>query len=124
MSVNELARRKLQWVEYEFDYRRSQSSKDFNKLSDKERFEKNRRRRLLKEQESKLKEEDAKSSKSSRCSQCNEELILPLKVYICQEGHLHREGQGKNPNKKFCSACCGPSKCRQLFMRNLEKGRL
>eukprot|EP00092_Neocalanus_flemingeri_P052200 GFUD01060939.1.p1 GENE.GFUD01060939.1~~GFUD01060939.1.p1 ORF type:complete len:112 (+),score=30.61 GFUD01060939.1:177-512(+) len=66
ITVYELARRKLQWVEYEFDYGRNQSSNNFNKLSDKERFEKNRRRRLLKEQESKMKEEDAKSSKKSQ----------------------------------------------------------
>ena len=97
---SELARRKLQWVEYEFDYRRSQSSKDFNKLSDKERFEKNRRRRLLKEQESKQNEEETKSSTNFKCSQCKVYLIPPLKVYICQEGHLHREEQWKNHNIK------------------------
>eukprot|EP00092_Neocalanus_flemingeri_P003506 GFUD01003760.1.p1 GENE.GFUD01003760.1~~GFUD01003760.1.p1 ORF type:complete len:138 (+),score=35.87 GFUD01003760.1:224-637(+) len=124
ISVYELARRKLQWVEYEFDYGRNQSSNNFNKLSDKERFEKNRRRRLLKEQESKMKEEDAKSSKNPKCSLCKEDLIPPLKVYICQEGHLHREGQGRKPNKKICSVCSAPSNCRLLFMRSLELEKL
>ena len=96
-----MARRKLECVEYNYDYSRGQISKDVSKLSDKERFEKNRRRRLLKEKESKQKEEEAKSSKNVKCSECKEELIPPLKVYICQEGHLHREGQGKNRNKKI-----------------------
>ena len=37
-------------------------SKDVSKLSDKERFEMNRRRRLMNEEESKQKEKEAKSS--------------------------------------------------------------
>ena len=53
----------------------------------------------MKEKESKQKEEEAKSSQNGKCSECKEELIPPLKVYICQEGHLHREGQGKHRNK-------------------------
>ena len=134
--VLELARRKLECYEYNYDQNRSQPVKDVSKLSDKERFEKNRRRRLLKEQEDKKKEEEAKCPIQT-CDVCKEELSLPLKVYICQDGHIHREAQGRNKNKKvnmqksrnrknhnkyfqFCSACCGPSQCRLVFMRKIE----
>ena len=98
--ISELARRKFECVEYNYDHSRSQMSKDVSKLSDKERFEMNRRRRLMNEEESKQKEKEAKSSQNGKCSECKEELIPPLKVYICQDGHLHREGQGKHKNKK------------------------
>merc|ERR1740124_1283700 len=119
LSVYELARRKLECYEYNYDQNRTQPVKDVSKLSDKERFEKNRRRRLLKEQEDKKKEEEAKCPILRTCAVCKEELSLPLKVYICQDGHIHREAQGRNKNKKFCSACCGPSQCRMVFMRKI-----
>ena len=100
-SFLELARRKLECLEYQYDTHKIQTGKDVSKLSDKERFEKNRRRRLMKEQQARQKEEQSRSQQlPAICSLCKEDLIPPLKVYICQEGHFHRERIGIKQNKK------------------------
>ena len=62
-----------------------------------DRLEKNRRRRLKKEKEQNNPKPTERNINSqdggSKCDRCKDELIPPIKVYICQEGHLHKEGQ-------------------------------
>ena len=91
----------MECMEYNYENNRSKAGKEVSKLSDKERFERNRRRRLMKEQEDRQKKEKTKCQKSPHtCLLCQRELVLPVRVYICQEGHLHREGLGGEEAKK------------------------
>ena len=84
--------------------------------SDYERYEKNRRRRLLKEKsrkaspsapppESRTPVPRAVASSSHekilKCGECHQEIHPPYQIYVCQNNHLHTERVGGNqPNIK------------------------
>lgn len=111
ISVHELARRKLDCLQYEFS---SNGLREDTKTSDYERLEKNRKRRLLKEHSS---EKNNSAIIGQYCKKCRKELLLPIKAYVCLDGHFHTESQVTKYNKKYC--CCGPSSCKMKFMQDL-----
>ena len=94
--VSELARLKLEYHNYETARRNSKqlASNDFS--FDKERYDKNRKRRLMKEKnEKEKKEEENQTTKlEDKCRKCQQDISPPFHVYICQNGHLHKERQG------------------------------
>ena len=101
-----MARRKLEYHNWQQQQRMSNSSVN-KRDSSFERYKSNRRRRLEKEKSAENKDSikihsDKEQSKSvtrndeghqtiTKCPKCNQKLIPPYQVYVCQNQHVHRE---------------------------------
>merc|ERR1711942_615586 len=104
LSVSELARLKAEYHNYETARRNSKQLASNDSSFDKERYDKNRKRRLMKDKNSK----------------CQQNILPPYQVYVCQNGHLHKERVGSQ-DYKHCSACFGPSVCKINFMQQFKQ---
>ena len=92
----ELARLKVEYHNYETAKRNSKQLASNDSTFDKERYDRNRKRRLMKEKNEKEKkaEENQTTKLEDKCRKCQQDISPPLHVYICQNGHLHKERQG------------------------------
>ena len=76
--------------------RRNSKQLAFNDSSfDKERYDKNRKRRLMKDKNEKEKQAGAGVNQTTKpedkCWKCQQDIPPPYHVYVCQNGHLHKE---------------------------------
>ena len=99
--VSELARLKLEYHNFETARRNSKqlASNDFS--FDKERYDKNRKRRLMKDKNEKEKKGGGNQTTKleDKCSKCQQEISHPYHVYVCQNGHFHKERAGSQDYK-------------------------
>jgi len=130
LSVDEMARRKLEYHNWRTERDRDNNEKHLNNIN-MERFHKNRIRRILKEQEEKQKKDVHEKKKNdnslqsdSKCSKCHQELLPPYQLYVCHKNHLHKERGPTSQNKdlQYCSKCFGPSKCKLQFTETVKNG--
>ena len=97
-----MARRKLEYHNWRNERNKEGDVKVSNGFN-MERFNKNRVRRLLKEQEEIQKKDvhenktkDSNSKSDSKCSKCHQELLPPYQLYVCHKNHLHKERGSEN----------------------------
>ena len=98
----ELARAKLRYHNYMTESR--SSAAPCSQETSQQRYERNRRRRLLKERTKQPADTAAPPAPptappagagAARCGGCGQELVPPFQVYVCHHGHLHTErGRG------------------------------
>merc|ERR1711862_383197 len=117
LSVDEMARRKLEYHNWRTERDRDNNEKHLNNIN-MERFHKNRVRRLLKEQEEKQKKDVHEKKKNDISLQSDS------KCSKCHKNHLHKERGSTSQNKdlQYCSKCFGPSKCKLQFTETVKNG--
>ena len=90
----ELARLKAEYHNYETAKRNSKQLASNDSTFDKERYDRNRKRRLMKEKNEKEKNAEENPKLEDKCRKCQQDISPPYHVYICQNGHLHKERLG------------------------------
>ena len=96
-----MARLKAEYHNYETARRNSKQLASNDSSFDKERYDKNRKRRLMKDKNEKEKKADGNQTTKleDKCSKCQQNILPPYQVYVCQNGHLHKERVGSQDYK-------------------------
>ena len=99
--VSEMARRKMEYHIWEHERHKHGTNSTSRDLSNYERFQMNRKRRLMKEQaqlstqtsnKDDSKKEDASADVGDdKCRKCFQEILPPYHLYLCHKNHLHKE---------------------------------
>ena len=86
----------MEYHNYETAQRNSRQLASNDSAFDKERYDKNRKRRLMKDKNEKEKKAGGNQTAKleDKCWKCQQEIPPPYHLYVCQNGHLHKERQG------------------------------